>query len=152
MVDNFFFCSGRIPKKYPGRYWLALSRQPIATLYNKNKHLGWINFLHVERPYNSWYYSLITRRQGATLSHQNFMHLINNINFELDKIYQWCISNRLSFNAETTELLLTREIPAFGGISLALRGNGALGATFRWKIPVYGRSQAVCSGGWIHFY
>ena len=28
-------------------------------------------------------------------------------------------------------LLNTREIPAFGGISLVLRGSGAFGATFR---------------------
>ena len=28
-------------------------------------------------------------------------------------------------------ILYTREIPAFGGTSLALRGNGAFGAAFR---------------------
>ena len=32
---------------------------------------------------------------------------------------------------EEPRLESTREIPAFGGISLALRGSGALGATFR---------------------
>ena len=42
----------------------------------------------------------------VSLSHQNFTHLVNNLNLELDKIYQWSISNRLSINAEKSELLL----------------------------------------------
>ena len=40
------------------------------------------------------------------------------------------ISMELLLMLISMELLITRETPAFGSISLALRGSGALGATF----------------------
>ena len=39
-------------KKTSNNSWLVLFRQPIASLYNKNKHLGRIKFWEVETPYS----------------------------------------------------------------------------------------------------
>ena len=48
----------------------------------------------------------------------------------------------IAFTTELYVYIYTREIPAFGRISLALRGNGATGAAFRApSAPRLGRTR-----------
>ena len=53
------------------------------------------------------------------------------------------------FECVYTHIYITREIPACGGISLALRGSGAFGATFGvpaapiWETAAFGGGESL---------
>ena len=61
------------------------------------------------------------------------------------RIFEDCNLEIVLSMVNELHLKYTREIPAFGGISLALRGSGALGTTF--GAPAVPISETAAEGG-----
>ena len=89
------------------RYCLALFRPPIPSLYNKNKHLGWIQFWEVKTPYLDWpyHFGIDLEPDGIAFGVPNRSENVKLVRFRLIQIWLYfsvCYTEKLFCNINDT--------------------------------------------------